>query len=157
MKQTRLMKSLSLIVCVVLMAAMALCASGCNDNTTNGDETVTTTTVSQETPSQDAGNVKGEGATAFSFEVTLPDGTTTAYEIRTDKTTVGEALLDVGLIEGEDGPYGLYVKTVDGVTLDYDKDGMYWSFYVNGEYAMSGVDTTAITVGDVYAFKAEKA
>lgn len=155
MKQTRFLKSLSLIVCVVLMAAMALCASGCNDNTTNGGDTVTTTTVSQETPSQDAGNVKGEGATAFTFAVTGVDGKETVYEIRTDKTTVGEALLDVGLIAGEQGDYGLYVKTVDGVTLDYDKDGKYWAFYVDGEYAMAGVDATTITAGASYAFKAE--
>ena len=34
---------------------------------------------------------------------------------------------------------------------------MYWSFYVNGSYATSGVDTTKIADGEVYAFKAEKA
>ena len=154
MQKTRFTKALSIIVCVVLTAAMALFMIGCNDNNTPaGGDTVTTTTV-QETP---AGNVKGEGATVFPFEVTMPDGTKTSYEIHTDKTTVGEALLELGLIAGEQGDYGLYVKTVDGVTLDYDKDGKYWAFYIDGEYAMSGVDTTDITAGAVYAFKAENA
>lgn len=50
-------------------------------------------------------------------------------------TTVGKALLDQGVIAGEDSSYGLYVKTVNGTTLDYDTDGMYWAFYINGEYA----------------------
>ena len=145
MQKTRFTKALSVIVCVVLMAAMALLASGCNDNQTP-----------TETPLV-IGGVKGEGETVFPFEVTKPDGTKISYEVHTDKTTVGEALLDAGLIAGEDGAYGLYVKTVDGVTLDYDKDGMYWAFYINGEYAMSGVDTTDITADTVYAFKAEKA
>ncbi len=145
MKQTRLLKSLSLIVCVVLMAAMALTASGCNDNHPSTDP---------ETPAV-SGGIKGEGETTFPFEVALPDGSKTTYEVHTDKTTVGEALLDAGLIAGEDSTYGLYVKTVDGVTLDYDTDGKYWAFYVNGEYAMSGVDTTEIVAGDTYAFVAE--
>ena len=61
-----------------------------------------------------------------------------------------------GLIAGEDGAYGLYVKTVNGVTLDYDADGMYWAFYVNGEYASSGVDATEAVSGAEYMFKAEK-
>ena len=84
------------------------------------------------------------------------EGNETVFEIHTDKETVGEVLLDLGLIEGEEGAYGLYVKTVNGITVDYDKDKAYWAFYVNGEYAVSGVDTTAITEGDTYSFKVEK-
>lgn len=156
MQQTRFLRSLSLIVCVVLMAAMALLATGCNDNNTpTGGDATTTTVATTTTTAQDAGNVKGEGATVFTFTVTDIDGKETAYEIHTDKTTVGEALLELGLIAGEQGDYGLYVKTVDGVTLDYDTDGKYWAFYIDGEYAMTGVDATTVTAGTSYAFKAE--
>ena len=69
---------------------------------------------------------------------------------------MGDALTELGLIAGEESDYGLYVKTVNGVTLDYDADGAYWAFYVNGEYAQTGVDATTITEGDAYSFKAEK-
>ena len=69
--------------------------------------------------------------------------------------TVGAALLSLGLIAGEDSDYGLYVKTVNGVTVDYDTDGKYWAFYVDGEYAATGVDSTDITAGATYTFKAE--
>ena len=69
--------------------------------------------------------------------------------------TVGAALLSLGLIAGEDSDYGLYVKTVNGVTVDYDADGKYWAFYVDGEYAATGVDSTDITAGATYTFKAE--
>ncbi len=33
-------------------------------------------------------------------------------------------------------------KTVNGMTADYDKDGVYWAFYINGVYAMTGIDAT---------------
>ena len=83
------------------------------------------------------------------------EGNETAFEIHTDKETVGEALLELGLIAGDESEYGLYVKTVNGITADYDKDGVYWAFYVNGEYAQTGVDSTSITEGDSYSFKVE--
>ena len=76
--------------------------------------------------------------------------------MNTDKTVVGEALLDTGIIAGEDGDFGLYVKTVNGITADFDVDGTYWAFYINGEYAMTGVDQTDITPGTAYAMKVEK-
>ena len=97
----------------------------------------------------------GEGQTAFAFVVTFADGQTQNYVIHTDKTIVGEALQELALIDGEEGPYGLYVKTVASVTYDYDKDHKYWAFYVNGEYAMNGVDKTEIDETAVYMLKAE--
>lgn len=101
------------------------------------------------------GNVLGEGKTSFTFVVVDLDQNETTYTINTDETTVGAALLALGLIAGEEGEYGLYVKTVGGITLDYDKDGKYWGFYVDGEYAMTGVDATNIVAGATYTFKAE--
>ena len=66
------------------------------------------------------------------------------FTVNTDKETVGEALLEHELIAGEDGQYGLYIKTVNGITADYDVDQSYWAFYADGEYAMAGVDMTEI-------------
>ena len=40
--------------------------------------------------------------------------------------------------------------------LDYDKDGMYWAFYIGSEMAPTGVDMTEIKPGEVYSFRAEK-
>ena len=145
MKKNSMKKLLSILLCIALIAAMALCTSGCGSKDTKN-----------ETPAA-AGEVisKGEGETAFALEVVDPDGKQTNFEIHTDEKTVGAALLTLGLIAGEDSEYGLYVKTVNGVTVDYDKDGKYWAFYVDGEYAATGVDSTDITAGATYAFKAE--
>ncbi len=101
------------------------------------------------------GTTIGEGETEFAFEVVLEDGSTTLFHVMTDETTVGAALLDLGLIEGNESEYGLYVKTVNGVTSDYDTDGKYWAFYIDGEYASTGVDSTDIVPGSTYSFKIE--
>ena len=65
------------------------------------------------------------------------------------------AMIDEGQSAGEPGPYGRYVKTVNGITLDYDTDGKYWAFYVDGEYGITGVDETDIVPGSTYMFKPE--
>lgn len=98
----------------------------------------------------------GEGQTEFTFVVADQEGNETQFLVHTDKETVGEALLELGLIAGDESEYGLYVKTVNGITADYDADQTYWAFYVNGEYAQTGVDSTAVTAGDTYSFKVEK-
>ncbi len=153
-------KSLSLFLSFVLITAIAL-VSGCNDNKeapqNNSSSAVENNDKSSATEeSKGEVTVKGEGKTKFNFAVTDKDGNVTNYEIRTDKTIVGEALQELGLIEGDEGDFGLYVKKVNGITADFDVDGTYWAFYVNGAYATSGVDKTEIKDGESYAFKVEK-
>ncbi len=155
MKMTRSKKALSFILCIVLIAAIALFTTACNDNKT--DDTTTTTNGAVSTTEVSKATILGKGETKFNFTVTDLEGNETVFEINTDKKTVGEALLELELIAGEQGNPGFYVKTVNGITLDYDKDGAYWAFYVNGEYATNGVDTTDLIAGTSYAFKAEKA
>lgn len=140
-------RSLICLILVLLLAAAGL--QGCAPKTPETTAPVTTT-LAEETPTE-----LGDGAKSFTFEVTDVDGSTKYYTVHTDAETVGEALVALGLIAGEDSEYGLYVKTVDGVTLDYDTDGKYWAFYVDGEYATVGVDSTAVTDGASYAFRAE--
>ena len=93
----------------------------------------------------------GKGDKTVVLEVKVGEQTVT-FTVKTDKDTVGEALQEHGLIDGEESAYGLYVKVVNGITADYDADQSYWAFYINGEMAMTGVDTTEITAGAVYRF-----
>ena len=169
MKMKRIKKALSLFLCMVLIVAMALFTTGCNDKaaeTTEAAETAAQTEAvanvkaeSAETPQEaevTAVTVLGEGETAFNFGVYDQEGNETWFEVHTDEKMVGAALQAVELIEGEEGPYGLYVKTVNGITADYDKDKVYWAFYVNDDYGMSGVDVTEIEDGKVYSFRISK-
>ncbi len=146
MKTKSFFKAFCLILCAVLIAAMALTSSGCGKN--NG-------LPSDVTENVEKGTKLGEGEKSFNFTVTDVEGNTKAYIIKTDKKTVGEALIELGLISGEEGQYGLYVKTVDGMTFDYNKDGKYWAFYVDGQYGTSGVELTDIEEGKIYSFKVE--
>ncbi len=151
MKMTQMSKishKLSFILCMMLVAATTLIMTGCNDKATQ--EVTPGTSVSVES------NVLGEGDTKFTLSVVNQDGNETQFEIHTDKETVGEALLECGLVEGDEGEFGLYVKKVNGIEADYDKNGTYWAFYINGEYATTGVDSTTITEGDTYSLKVEK-
>ena len=141
MKKTNFLRSLVLIL---LIAALALSIIACSSDGTGTTTTTTTTTAQKQ-------------ELTFTFEVYLEDGSRkSTHEITTDKETVGAALLEEGLIEGEDGPYGLYVKTVDGVLADYETTGTYWSFYIGDEYAMTGVDSTPVEAGKVYSFRIAK-
>lgn len=97
----------------------------------------------------------GSGEKTVVVEVTAEEKTV-IFTIKTNATTVGEALLENSLIEGEESQYGLYIKKVNGITADYDENGAYWAFYVNGEYAMSGVDTTEIEENAVYRLEYAK-
>jgi hypothetical protein len=49
--------------------------------------------------------------------------------------------------------YGTYILGVDTVTAFGTNE--YIAFYINGQYAMTGIDATPVTDGYVYAFKHE--
>lgn len=144
----------SFILCMVLIVAMALSTVGCNGSKDSGAASGDAGAQAGAEVQREGGEL-GEGSKEFALTVTDKDGNETQFEIHTDKETVGEALQELNLIDGEEGEYGLFVKTVNGITADYDADGVYWAFYVNGEYAASGVDVTQITEGDSYALKVE--
>lgn len=59
-------------------------------------------------------------------------------------------LLAEGLIAGDESDYGLYVTSVNGITADWATENAYWAFYINGEYAQTGVDSTEIVAGTTY-------
>lgn len=85
----------------------------------------------------------GEGKTTVTVEVKAGEKSV-SFTIHTDKTILGDVLIEHELISGDEGPYGLYIKSVNGITADYDVDKSYWGFYQNGEYMMTGVDLTEI-------------
>ena len=94
----------------------------------------------------------GEGATAFIFQMFDGEGNVLSWNVHTDETTVGAALLGVGLIEGEVSDFGLMVSHVNGVRADFVEDDAYWAFYIDDDFAMVGVDSTDIEAGKTYKF-----
>ena len=158
MKNVKNQKWTSIFLCMMLVVAMALTSVGCggkNQDAKNESSVAVQSEASVEASAAEA-TVLGQGNIKFTLAVVDQDGNETDFQILTDKETVGEALLDVDLIAGDESEYGLYVKTVNGVIADYDKDKTYWAFYVNGEYANTGVDSTPVEDGAVYSFRIEK-
>lgn len=147
MKKHSMNKMLSLILCAVLIAAMALIATGCSGTMTTEDPWQTKTF-------QD-GDVLGTGSVEFSLTVIDAEGNQTSATVHTDKETVGEALMELEIINGSQEAYGIYVKSVNGKTYDYDTDGKYWAFYIEGEYSLTGIDQTAVQPGTSYTLIAE--
>ena len=141
------MKNFKKLAALVLSVLLVLALSACAHNT-----------VPKDTDPADIknGDTVGMGATAISVEVTDADGNKTAFEVHTDAKTVGAALQELNLISGEESEYGLYIKQVLGITADYNVDGTYWAFYIDGQYAATGADMTNITPGSVYGFVVEK-
>ena len=146
MKNHNAKKLLALVLAFVLTAAAAL--TGCS-----GAPTETTQPLGQVTNTTEL----GEGSKTFELTVEDKEGILHSYRIHTDEEMVGFALIEHELIEGEQGQYGMYIKSVLGQTLAYEPDGMYWAFYVNGEYALTGVDQTPIQADTAYLLKAEAA
>lgn len=91
----------------------------------------------------------GSGAKTVQVEVKAEDRSIT-ITVKTDKATLGDALVEHKIVEGDVTEYGLYVKVVNGIKADYDTDKAYWAFYQNGEYMMTGVDGTSIEGGEHY-------
>jgi len=133
-----------LILSLLLIALIAAGAAGCTDNTAFNQDSADSSEI---TPTD-----IGAGQTAFRFEVIHSEASTTVWNVKTDQTTVGAALSEVGLIEGEVGAFGLEVKIVNGLKADYTEDGFFWAFHIDGEFAMTGADSTQIDEDRIYAF-----
>ncbi len=135
--KTKISRALSLFLSIIFIVSLASCGKSANDSALWENATyVADTTL-------------GDGAKTVQVEVKAGEKSVT-FTIKSDETMLGAALMEHGIISGDDGPYGLYIKTVNGILADYDVDQSYWGFYKNGEYMMSGIDTTEFADGEHY-------
>lgn len=168
---------LSLLSALLIACLMFTACTGSETDVSNGDSTSNVQSTESEAPVQsaDASSVDvssednsvapltglwkdatvtedttyGEGAVTIQVEVKAEDKSVT-LTIKTDKETLGDALTEHNLVDGEKSEYGLYVKKVIGMTADYDIDQSYWSFSKDGEMMMTGVDGENISDGAHY-------
>ena len=149
-------KALFLILCLTVAAAAVIGLAGCGKKQ---QETQSTSDVpagtTAGTPEGTTAEIQENTTAEATGESAADEATSVGEGAKTFEFTVGAALVKAGLIAGEDSQYGLYVKTVNGTTLDYTKDGKFWAFYINGAFASTGVDSTQIKDGEVYSFRAE--
>ena len=88
-----------------------------------------------------------EGEKQVTVEVIHADQTKKEFSYQTDAEYLGELLAQENLAEGESGPYGLYITTVDGETA---QEGLrqWWAITKDGQRVDTGADVTPIADGD---------
>ena len=117
----------------LLLAALLVCSlfAGCGDAGSAG---------------QNAGD---GGVKNITVTVVHGDSTSKDFPIACTGETLREALEQENLVEGEESQYGLYIKTVDGETVNEDNQE-WWCLTKGGEQVNSGVDGVKIADGDQY-------
>lgn len=157
--------SLKAFLLASALALSAVLCTGCN----GGEGQNTENPVSASTPAETQGENGGGGqassvwdAAEYTEDTELGDGAVTVnvevkaeersvtLTLHTDKDTLGAALLENSLVSGDESEFGLYIKFVIGIEADYDKDGTYWALSKDGEYLMTGADSTPIADGGHY-------
>ncbi len=92
-----------------------------------------------------------QGAKTITVNVEHLAGENKTFTHSTDCEFLRGAMEELGIIEGTESTYGLWVTAVDGETADESKQ-QWWGYSVNGEFSSYGVDTQAIYDGDVFTF-----
>jgi len=133
------------IIAVLLAVALLLGLSGCTALLHKKDSNLP---VSQLKPSDVIDDTKP--LVAFTVIVVHGDGSEKTFTFETNEKYVGPVLTEAGLLEGNDGPYGLEITVVDGEKAAYSEDGAYWALYEGEEYALQGIDTTPVKANQIY-------
>ena len=136
-------KIVSPLIRFFLIIIICLSFSACKETATKNKTDV----WSQATYTQDT--EIGDGEKTVFVEVVAEEKAIT-FTIHSDKDTLGEALIENSLIDGEKGAYGLYVKKVNGIIADYDVNQCYWGFSKEGERMVTGVDGVKFENGEHY-------
>ena len=91
------------------------------------------------------------GGKDVTVTVVHADGTEKVFTYTTDAEYLGEVIVAEGLVNGENGPYGLYFDTVDGEQAVWEVNQAYWSVLIGEEYATVGADGIVLTDGGEYS------
>lgn len=135
-----------IIVSFALLLCMTLLLSAC------GSREVLPEVWENATYTEDT--TLGEGSKTVDVYVTAADKSI-KLTVKTDEENLGAALLALGIVDGDMGDFGLYVKVVNGMTADYDVDASWWGFNKvlsdgTRETMMTGVDGVTIADGEAY-------
>lgn len=140
------MKRTLLVTLTILMLVMSLFIVSCVDKDGGGSGEMLYT----------EDTTLGTGNTQFTLIVEHINDKKVTFTVNTSKTILSEALVEVGILEGHDDIYGLYIDSVNGVTHNFNTDKTYWAIYEGNAYANSGIDGITIVNGATYKLVASK-
>ena len=159
MKSTQTVRLLACLLALLLLCSLSVACSSENGGETESPAVTTgSTPAGEDSPALPAiwenatyteAKAFGEGEKTFSLEV-IADGHSVTFTVSTNEEYLGAPLLTHGLVSGDEGPYGLYIKAVNGMVADYNVDQTYWSVSKGGTMLMTGVDSTPVENGAHY-------
>ena len=85
------------------------------------------------------------GDKTITVEVVHADESSREFTYQTSEEFLGPVLIEEGLVQGEEGTYGLFITTVDGETAGGNQ---WWCITQDGQMVETGADTTPIADGD---------
>lgn len=94
-----------------------------------------------------------QGSKTITLDVVYEDSSTETYTARTEAEYLEQAISDMeGItIDGtRSEQFGLMVLTVNGVEADYNKNGAYWSIYLDDTACSYGVSQQPVEDGQHY-------
>lgn len=148
-----------LLSLLLVMGAFAGCG-GNGGSSGTGSAPASSQAVSSAADSAPASSQAGSTASgaengetkSIAFTVVHGDGSKKEFPIETTADNLRAALEEQNLIAGEESEYGLFVKTVDGETVN-DANEEWWCLTdKDGNSTPTGVDDTKIADGDAYTF-----
>ncbi len=138
------MKKIKSFTTLLLLSLLLFTAVSCGSENDPWDEAIYTENTTL-----------GQGKTNFTLEVCVGENSVT-FNLSTEEKMLDKALVKLGLVEGRDDKYGLYMEKVNGILADYSVDSTYWALYINGEYALTGISSTEVKEGVTYKLSREK-
>lgn len=95
------------------------------------------------------------GSKSVTIEVIDDRQEAVSYQVQTEAEFLRQAMekADGLSFSGTESEYGMMVDTVNGLTADYNTNGAYWSFYVNGDYCNYGIDSQPVLDGDAFSIR----
>lgn len=91
------------------------------------------------------------GSKTITVEVVHKDESKKTFTYTTDEEYLDKVLVSEGLVEDNQGQFGLFIQVVDGEKADYDVDKGYWGILQNGEAAATGASEIPVVDGDTYS------
>ncbi len=142
------MKLTKKLLALVLACMMLISLASCSRSEKSTDELWADALYSEDA-------VLGDGSKSVTVKVTAGEKSI-VFTVKTDSETLGEAMSEQLLVEGEQGQFGLYVKKVNGIMADFDKDRTYWGISKDGTDLLNGIDSEKIMGGESYEFARKK-
>ena len=89
------------------------------------------------------------GEKDLTIQVIHGNNSSRSFEVSSSAEYLAEVLTENGIVQGENGPYGLFILTADGESAD-EANQEWWCITRNGESLTTGASETPVADGEHY-------